>query len=1032
MQDAAQDQTPTPGNTLRLGLDIGTASIGWALLECDPLSNPVRFLGMGVRIFNGHESSERLRGTVERRRARSMRRQVRRKHNRKEALRRLLVEENLFPSDENEANKIFDLDPWALRVRGLTEELAPFEIGRVLLHFAERRGFLSNRLDQPEKEKSDTDVSDNRDEPEFIQNADMPAAGTPGQRAYERLAEFDPMTTTTRPVRRAERPMRAEVEAEMREIWDTQARFKPDILTDHLLFGTEGERIYPLDRTKRRGGPRIARGLNEGEGQPKQAGSVTSDVGVHGVIFFQEKFWWDPATIGYCTLLGKPELRAPSADRRFQRFRILQSVNETKVRNRLNGNEEPLDPNQRARLVHALMEKKELTRAAIPALLDVDSERYELSLERSPSDKLAGHEADTVLKWALGSKNLKLLADHDRTDIIDALLNEKLSDDQLTQALDEYGFDDTQMTKLMRAPSRLPSGRARYSRKAIEQLLPHLEQGTTLTEAKAAAELAHELASDRFTAEKFLPTAHDMEFRNPYVSRAVSHVRQVVNELIRRFGRIDEMVVETTKELNKTATQLKDHNIEQKRRDKERASISSDLEAELHASPSPDQIRRVRLWQQQGGVCLYTGRTISKAQALSGNDTEIDHIVPRWRSLDDSLGNQTLCYASANADKGNRTPHEWLGNDKDRWEDFVLRVRQQDSRKERRYTSMETPEESVGFAAKDLPTTGFISREVREYLEVICPNVRAVKGSVTATIRKVLNFEALKYNEERMRTDHRNHALDASMLCLTTPALVKATADHLKGIAEHQRESKLDRMLAGLSPIKEQIPELYDEIVVSRAPKRKVTGSFHDQTQLAKRIDTEGKAILTKMVSIDSFFDPKTNGLIENTWNRIVDPSAKQRIADGLKTWPDGSPIKRVRMKPRDQVHIQRPNSDGTVAYFVPGDNAYFEIVGEAGKYEARRRTYLDVGNGSAQPELSLFRGDIVRLGGKYAGEWIVKSFEADNIALEKVEFAGQGRGPDHLRPAINTVLTSPVERLSVSPTGMVTVDWAINQPAPE
>ena len=53
---------------------------------------------------------------------------------------------------------------------------------------------------------------------------------------------------------------------------------------------------------------------------------------------------------------------------------------------------------------------------------------------------------------------------------------------------------------------------------------------------------------------------------------------------------------------------------------------------------------------------------------------QVEHIWPRSRSLDDSLRNKTLCRKDVNARKGNQTPFECFGSDKDEWAAMVKRV----------------------------------------------------------------------------------------------------------------------------------------------------------------------------------------------------------------------------------------------------------------------------------------------------------------------------------------------------------------------
>lgn len=45
---------PNPMNYI-LGLDIGIASVGWAMVEIDKEENPIRLIDLGVRVFERAE-----------------------------------------------------------------------------------------------------------------------------------------------------------------------------------------------------------------------------------------------------------------------------------------------------------------------------------------------------------------------------------------------------------------------------------------------------------------------------------------------------------------------------------------------------------------------------------------------------------------------------------------------------------------------------------------------------------------------------------------------------------------------------------------------------------------------------------------------------------------------------------------------------------------------------------------------------------------------------------------------------------------
>ena len=153
----------------RLGLDMGTNSIGWAAIRLDENGAPCGILDMGIRIFpDGRNPTDKTSNAVQRRVARGQRRRRDRYLKRREDLINALIEYGLMPKDESERKRIANdaekFDPYKLRARALDYPLEPFELGRALFHLDQRRGFKSNRKavgdDENEAKKTRADISE--------------------------------------------------------------------------------------------------------------------------------------------------------------------------------------------------------------------------------------------------------------------------------------------------------------------------------------------------------------------------------------------------------------------------------------------------------------------------------------------------------------------------------------------------------------------------------------------------------------------------------------------------------------------------------------------------------------------------------------------------------------------------------------------------------------------------------------------------------------------------------------------------------
>lgn len=106
--------------SLALGLDLGSSSIGWALIRLDSKGDPAGLVDCGVRVFpEVVDKKTQTPLNQARRRARAQRRQVQRRAKRKHNLLVKLTEFQLLPATEVERLRLFTApdasDPYLLR-----------------------------------------------------------------------------------------------------------------------------------------------------------------------------------------------------------------------------------------------------------------------------------------------------------------------------------------------------------------------------------------------------------------------------------------------------------------------------------------------------------------------------------------------------------------------------------------------------------------------------------------------------------------------------------------------------------------------------------------------------------------------------------------------------------------------------------------------------------------------------------------------------------------------------------------------------
>jgi CRISPR-associated endonuclease Csn1 len=177
---------PSTLGPLTIGLDIGIASVGWAVLS------PTRIVDLGVRCFDRAENERGEPLNLNRRTLRTARKRIRRRVQRLTKLRRLMRDAGLIATQDvslliaepNEKRGGNQKSPWALRAKALDEKLSPIDWARVLYHLVKRRGFFAAR-------KSET-IDETKDGGKMTQGIKRTAEllGPPEARTYRTLGEM--------------------------------------------------------------------------------------------------------------------------------------------------------------------------------------------------------------------------------------------------------------------------------------------------------------------------------------------------------------------------------------------------------------------------------------------------------------------------------------------------------------------------------------------------------------------------------------------------------------------------------------------------------------------------------------------------------------------------------------------------------------------------------------------------------------------------------------------------------------------------
>jgi CRISPR-associated endonuclease Csn1 len=836
-----QEDEMLPKMRYRLGLDMGSTSIGWCMIRLDAQDQPVAVIRMGSRIFSdGRNPKDGSSLAVTRREARQMRRRRDRLLKRKTRMFDALIRLGFFPQDEKERHALARLDPYALRKKGLYEALTGPEFARALFHINQRRGFKSNR--KTDKKDNDSGALKKAIR-ELHEKLEKENCKTLGEWLANRHSRGESVRARLRGKTQKDKAYdfyadRAMVEHEFDTLWARQASLNPALFIDAAR-----------DELK-------------------------------DILLFQRPL--KPVKPGRCTFLPDEE-RAPLALPSTQRFRIYQEANNLRLLTP-DLREQSLTLEQRSTVVD-LLEKGDATFGKITKALKLPG-TTKFNLEDVKRDRLKGNATSAILSKGQHFGEQWHAFNHEMQDeIVSKLLNEA-SESALIEWLQKNADVDEQTAERI-ANTRLPEGYGNLSAKALSRILPELvrdvvvyseavkragfESHSVLSHAQQTGEIMEALPYYGEPLQRHVgfgtgdpkdpPEKRYGRIANPTVHIGLNELRKVVNALIQRYGHPSEVIVEVARDLKIGHEKKREIQNEQKVRqdlnDKhvEQACAEIGLTAgNLDRNKRRDISQRMQLWVELNPSdvanrrCPYTGEVISISRLLS-SEVEIEHILPYSMTLDDSLNNKTVSMRSANRDKGNRTPYDAFGKSPMPgydYESILGRAALMPKAKAKRFASdgyQQWLKDDKDFLARALNDTAYLSRISREYLSLICPHnkVRAIPGRMTALLRGKFGLNHLLSGSQiKNRNDHRHHALDAAVIAVTDQGLLQRFAKASASARERQLDRLVDDMPFPWPTYRDHVERALNNIVISHKPDHGYQGAMHEETAWGPRED--GKA----------------------------------------------------------------------------------------------------------------------------------------------------------------------------------------------
>ena len=1009
-----------------LGIDTGTNSLGWAIVEKQAdeyhlLDKGVNIFQEGVKMEKGIESSKAAERTAHKAaRVRNYRIKLR-----KIRLLRILSDAHLCPplskaelsewrlKKKYPKNELFmqwqstddesEKTPYAYRHKCLHESLDftsmtdRYILGRSFYHMIQRRGFLSNRKDQ-----SGDDTGKVK---ESISNLtqEMHDAG------YEYLGDY------------------------FYSLYNKGEKIRNHYTARNEHYLAEFKAICEKQDLDKNLGPEVVRQIEK-------------------AIFDQRPLKSQKGQVGKC-VFEKNKTKCPSSHPMYEEFRMLSFINNIKIQTPNDDVLRPLSPEERALIMPLFFRKsKKLFDFEDIAKKLAPKKQYGFYKKSSDAEMpyLFNYPMDTSVSSCPVTTALKDIFGDDWIDSLCETYTLAEGKSRLNVVNDIWHVlcfytDDTKLAEFAKnrlqlndeeakkfCEISLPGDYASLSLKAICKILPYLRRGLIYSHAVFLGNLCEVMPQYEWEIEEMRNAAiehiiHEMNLidskdartfevcikeylkeqyhvseeklkklyhpsmmevyprvqrtnnhgvyqlgspridsvRNPMAMRSMFRLRKLVNRLLEE-GKIDqdtEIHIEFARELNDAnkrnaiAVYTKEN---QNKNDEARKKIINLFKAETGKDIDPTDVDVLKyvLWEEQGHICLYTGKQIRISDFVGSNPKfDIEHTIPRSVGGDSTKMNLTLCDSRFNRDiKKTKLPTELSNHEeimtrinewKEKYESLEGQIRKQKklskgaSSKEQkdriirkrhllelqrdywrgkylRFTMESVPE---GFSRRQGTDISVISKYARLYLKSLFKHVYTVKGIATSDFRKIWGIQ--KAYSKKERVNHVHHCIDAIVI-----ACIGLDEYNKLGAYYHDEEN---HEWYGMSKayfkkpwptFVEDIEKVQDEILVyhytpdnmSKQGRRRILidgkkvlskgdaarGSLHNDTYYGA-IENDGVVRYVKRINLASMKESDVKNIVDDVVRGIVEATIREK---GFKEAMAGTiwmneemqiPIKKVR-----------------------------------------------------------------------------------------------------------------------------------------
>ncbi|HOW30283.1 MAG TPA: type II CRISPR RNA-guided endonuclease Cas9 [Bacteroidales bacterium] len=779
-----------------LGLDLGTNSIGWALIETEENGNPIRIIALGARIIpldsderDQFQKGQAISKNKDRTTARTQRKGYDRKQLRKSSLKRVLQKYGMSFSPELLNLPMVDL--WKLRADAANPNtnITAEQLGRILYMLNQKRGYKSARS-EANVDKKDT---------EYVEQV---------KSRY----------------------------TEIKEKGQTAGQFFAQNLTaahNNKQYYRVKEKVLPREAYEEEFDTII---LAQKDKFNFLTNEVIDEIRNH-IIYFQRKLKSQKGLVAICEFEGfetnvfnktnnKEEIKfvgphvAPKTSPLNQICKIWETVNNiTFKRKNPEGSKykwSDWTPNleEKQKIADYLSTNANISLSDLLKLLDLKKE--DVYANKQLLKGLQGNLTFSMLAEILGNEskclsfNLEIEPTGETALLIDKKSGEILSENKrlivkdsieqqplyqlwhtiysikdLTECknalVKRFGFTIEIAEKL----SKIDFNKQAYSNKshkAIRKILPYLMQGFDYSQSCSLAGYNHSNSltkeeRDKSITYEQLKLLPKNSLRQPVVEKILNQMINVVNAIIEKYGKPHEIRVELARELK----QSKDERNETDKQNSANKKINEEIIKRLQELGLPTTKRFIQKYKfifptrdkkiteaQVVNQCIYCGQTFNLTEALAGDNFDVDHIIPQALLFDDSQTNKVLVHRNCNSTKLNKTAYDFIaGKGEDALNEYLTRVddwykkgvisygkmtrlkASYEQYLERKKHKKETEADKKlweSFIDRQLRETAYISRKARQILQRVCNNVTSTEGTVTAKLRELWGWDDVLMN----------------------------------------------------------------------------------------------------------------------------------------------------------------------------------------------------------------------------------------------------------------------------------------------